>query len=162
MSMTDGPWSVDPAVVDDVNRFEFIFTNEGSEIHNPVVVVVPPGVDSVELDDLMTDLSSFDQSGPVVIYPDEESGMRGHFHPGGPDQPELPDVALTAEQDGGETIRYLFTDAVNPGESEKVSLTAGYPEFTFGQRHSGTTYVVFCMNQAHAERAEMTTFQLAP
>lgn len=158
--MSEGPWSADPSVIEDVNHLEFTFTNEGSEAHNPVVVVTPAGADSIEIDTLLADLMSFDSSGPSVIYPDEESGMRGHFHPGGPDEPDLPDVAFTTEEDGGETIRYLFTSTVDPGDSETVSLTAGYPEFTFGERHSGTTYVVFCMNQAHADRVEMSTFEL--
>jgi hypothetical protein len=162
VNMAEGSWSVDPAVVEDVNRLDFTFSNEGSEPHNPVVVVVPAGAGPVELGSLLEELMSFDSSGPSVIYPDEESGMRGHFHPGGPDEPDLPEVAFTAEEDGGETIRYLFTRTVDSGDSATASLTAGYPEFTFGDRHSGTTYVVLCMNQAHAHRVEMSTFELAP
>jgi hypothetical protein len=160
--MTEGPWSVEPSVIDDVNRLEFTFTNEGSETHNPVVIVVPGGTESIELEGLLAELMSLDTPGLNVIYPDEESGMRGHFHPGSADAPDLPDVVFIAEEDGGETIRYMFTETVDPGVSETVSLTAGYPEFTFGERHSGTTYVVLCMNRAHAEHSELSTFELVP
>lgn len=156
-------WTVEPSAPDDANQLDFTFVNETSEAHSPIVVALATDeeVDPAQLVSRVVTAAG-EGSDSQLVYPAGDSGRIGHHHPGGPDTPDLPDVAVTVIEDGGELIRYLFTDSVAPGRSMTESVTAGKAEFTFGVRNPGARYAVLCMNPDHFDRGEHAIFELAP
>lgn len=161
--LSEGPWEVSPTEIDDAGILEFTFDNEGSETHHPIVVVFPDDFGSFESTEMRQLLNHLiENSGPtepMLVHP-SDGRTWGHFHPGSPDTPDLPASAFTVEDDGGETIRYLWTEGVEPGQSTALTTSAGKPGITFGSHHPGSTYVVFCMNLDHAGRNESAMFEL--
>ncbi|MFQ5948432.1 MAG: hypothetical protein ACE5KX_06195 [Acidimicrobiia bacterium] len=166
--MSEGAWSVDPAVFGDVARLNFTFSNEGSEAHQPIAASAMVTIEEFEAyveergtANLVAELVAAGGAvgpglGAALIYPDVESGSVGHFHPGDEDEPELPADAVVQIRDEGETISYLFTESIAPGAEGSGSALRG--KVTFG---AGTTFVVLCIDPDHAGRGEYVVFGIS-
>jgi hypothetical protein len=162
VAITDGQWSIEPEIIGDAATLDFTFVNRGSDTHHPIVLSTSQSPEQVE--GILAERGTADVVLELVT-PDVPSNFNlltdiaeeGHFHPG--ESPDLPADALLYETDEGETVGYLFTDAVAPGTTSRKSATAGQMGDTFGQR---TTFVVLCMNLEHDGRGEYAVFELVP
>lgn len=168
VSIIEGGWSIDPEVVEDTARLEFNFANRGTAAHLPVVFSTSKSPESLE--EALSERGTADLVFEVVT-PDTPSAFHllgfdgggteeGHFHPGS-DEPDLPPDALTYPADG-ETIGYLYTQAVEPGNEQQRRATAGHVGDTFATIGLGTTFVVLCMDLEHDGRGEYAIFEIAP
>jgi hypothetical protein len=155
VTITDDGWTVSPETVGDTATFEFRFVNEGTTTHHPIVVSsvlsaaeLEARVEEHGTERLILDLVSSTGSRAVdmLIYPGEESGRFGHFHPGSGSEPDLPPHALVVELDV-ETSAYLYALAVDPGYELVESVTCCKPGTTFGNRGAGTTFLVLSMDR---------------
>jgi len=155
VTMTDDGWSVSPETVGDAATFEFRFVNESSTTHHPIVVSselpaaeLEASVEEHGTERLILDLVSSTASRAVdmLVYPGEESGRFGHFHPGSGSEPDLPPHALVVELDA-ETVAYLHTLTVDPGDELVDSVTCCKPGTTFGNRGAGTTFLVLSLDR---------------
>ncbi|MFQ5968451.1 MAG: hypothetical protein ACE5MI_12715 [Acidimicrobiia bacterium] len=154
---------------EDVATLEFTFSNQGSETHQPIVVSTRLTIEELERHleaqgtvDLVAGLVN-PPGLAQLIYPGEESGKVGHFHPGDgdEDEPELPAHALVEVDDEGYTISYLFTETVAPGAEGSGLATAGKPGLRFVAGNVAGTFVVLCMNPDHALRGEYAVFWIS-
>lgn len=162
VSITEGQWSIEPEVISDAATLTFVFVNRGSDTHHPIVLSTSQSPERVAetlaergTADLVIELVTPDLPSDFNLLPD--IAEEGHFHPG--ENLDLPADALLHEADDGETVGFLFTDAVAPGTESSKSATAGKEGDTFGQR---TTFVVLCMNLEHDARGEYAVFELVP
>ncbi len=162
VSITEGPWFIEPEVIGDAAALEFTFENRGLDIHHPIVLSTSQSPKHVletiaerGTADVVLELVTPDVSSNFNLLTD--IAEEGHFHPG--ENQDLPADALLRETDDGETVGYLFTDAVAPNTVTKKSATAGQMGDTFAER---TTFVVLCMNLEHDGRGEYAVFELAP
>lgn len=168
VSIIEGRWSIDPEVVEDTARLEFTFTNRGTATHLPVVFSTDESPESLAealsergTADLVLEVVTPDTPSAFHLLRFDDLGIEeGHFHPGS-DEPDLPPDALTYPADG-ETIGYLFTQAVEPGNEQRGTATAGQLGDTFASIGAGTTFVVLCMNLEHDGRGEYAIFEIAP
>lgn len=162
VSIDEGQWSIEPEVIGDAATLAFTFKNQGADTHHPIVLSTIQSPERVAetlaergTADLVLELVTPDMPSNFNLLTD--IAEEGHFHPG--ENPDLPADALLRETDEGETVGYLFTDAVPPGVESSKSATAGLIGDTFGQR---TTFVVLCMNLEHDGRGEYAVFELVP
>lgn len=162
VSIAEGQWSIEPEVIGDAATLDFTFENRGSDTHHPIVLSTSQSPERVAetlaergTADLVLELVTPDVPSNFDLLTD--IAEEGHYHPG--ENPDLPADALQYETDDGETVGYLFTDAVAPGTAGRKSATAGQLGDTFGER---MTFVVLCMNLEHDGRGEYAVFELVP
>lgn len=167
VSIIEGRWSIDPEVVEDTARLEFGFTNRGTEAHLPIVLSTDESAESLAealaergTADLVLEVVTPDTPSAFHLLGFDGGGTEeGHFHPGS-DEPDLPPDALTYSAEG-ETIGYLFTQAVGPGNEQQRRATAGQLGDSFATVGLGTTFVVLCMDLEHDGRGEYAIFEIA-
>lgn len=166
VSIIEGGWSIDPEVVEDSARLEFTFTNRGAEAHLPIVLSTSESPESLVealaergAADLVLEVVTPDTPSAFHLLGFDGGGTEeGHFHPGS-DEPDLPPDALTYPAEG-ETIGYLFTQAVEPGSEQQRRATAGHLGDTFATIGLGSTFIVLCMDLEHDGREEYAIFEI--
>lgn len=148
--ITEGAWAAAPTRIDPVGTIDMTFFNEGGESHWPIVVSVRSTVAEVEAELAAEDTPALvdelfgERRDDARVQLDH--GSRGHDHPETIGQLDLPDDALLRNR--GDTIDYLYTDAVAPGDSYRSEVDR------FEGFAPGTAVVILCMNPDHAGRSE--------
>lgn len=161
VSITDGDWTASPATLEgEFGEVSYRLTNDGGQAHHVIVGSTLVSAGELEahiaqhgLANLLAELQGLEARGIGAAL---IRGHRGHFHPGGPDEVDLPAHALVISEDDGATVRWFFADPLEPGGVAEGTSRAG--KFGEGVLFETVSYVVMCADPAHADRREFVVF----